>query len=378
MLVLILGGAAAVGPAQPDPPSATQGETGLFGRARAELDELAVRAGRALERLKADGRAVHRPRGIALLAPDLSPGPAWIPIDQAAEAPPSLVLLIHGLDEPGPIWDDLGPALRSAGFRAARFDYPNDQPIAASADLLGAALRDLRSRGVTRVDLVCHSMGGLVARDVLTRPTFYAGRTDGHADLPDVRRFIAVGTPNAGSPWAKLRAVAEIREQVERFLEDPRHDWRGLLGYLSDGLGEAGDDLLPGSAYLTALNSRPLPEGVAITLIAGRLAPVKDDDLTWLTGSWLLRRVIGPEDAAKVAAGVAELSTELGDGVVPVASTLLPGVEDVVYLDGFNHRSMLKASALINGARKAIGEPVGPPAAIPVILDRLVRPAPGR
>lgn len=357
---------------QPPPESERDG---LVGTLRTQLDELADRARRAVWGLREEGRTVRRPAGVWMLSPGEGAvrigDHQWKPPEQSA--PERIVLLVHGLDEPGSIWDDLTPALRDAGYDVARFDYPNDQPIADSGDLLGAALRDLKARGVKRVDLVGHSMGGLIARDVLTREGLYAGRARGHDDLPDVPRLITVGTPNAGSPWAKLRAIAEIREQAERFFSDPARDWRGLLGYLGDGMGEAGDDLLPGSAYLAGLNARPLPRDVAITIIAGRMAPVQNEDLAWLAESWLLKRLVGREDAEKLAEGIHDLSTQLGDGVVPVASTPLRGVEDVVLLEGANHRTMLRASRLIDGARGLVGEAPSSPEAIPVILDRLAR-----
>src|SRR5690606_18230915 len=103
---------------------------------------------------------------------------------------------------------------REAGRAVLFFEYPNDQGIALSADGLGDALRLARARGVERVDLVCHSMGGLVARDVLTRPGLYGGAADGHEDLPDVDRMILIGTPNRGSPLAHVRDAGEVVERT--------------------------------------------------------------------------------------------------------------------------------------------------------------------
>src|SRR5690606_22566445 len=62
---------------------------------------------------------------------------AWIPVaDAAGPATDRVVLLVHGLDEPGDIWDDLTPALHEAGHTVVRFNYPNDQDPALSADAL--------------------------------------------------------------------------------------------------------------------------------------------------------------------------------------------------------------------------------------------------
>ena len=57
-------------------------------------------------------------------------------------------------------------------------------------------------------------MGGLVTRDMLTSPDI------GYSDLrharkvPEVKRFIMVGTPNHGSYFARLRFLTEIRAQI--------------------------------------------------------------------------------------------------------------------------------------------------------------------
>lgn len=360
-----------------DPPEDGAEAPGVLGWAKARVmntvREAVDRAGRAVDQIEDEGRNVQRPRGVRLFvpAPDGVVGSVWTPAAELDEGPRRVVLLVHGLDEPGSVWDDVAPILRDAGHDVARFDYPNDQPIAESAAFLGESLRDLRSRGVTRVDLVCHSMGGLVARDVLTRPELYGGDAEGDTGLPRVARLITIGTPNGGSPWAKLRAIGEVREQIERFFTNDDTNWRDLLGYLSDGLGEAGDDLLPGSAYLTNLNARPLPRGVKITIISGCMAPVKNEDLEWLAHSWILKKMIGEEDAQAVAQSITTLATDLGDGVVPMSSTTLPGVNDVVCVDGFNHRSLLKNFVIVDEVRDLVGAEKTVPPAIPIILERL-------
>jgi pimeloyl-ACP methyl ester carboxylesterase len=117
--------------------------------------------------------------------------------------PKRIILLVHGLDEPGSIWDELAPAIDDQGACVARFEYPHDQHIALSATLFQQSLLALRDMGVERVDLVCHSMGGLVARDALSRDPEDSD-DDGARDIVD--RLILVGTPNAGSSWARTQS----------------------------------------------------------------------------------------------------------------------------------------------------------------------------
>ncbi|HEY4184318.1 MAG TPA: alpha/beta fold hydrolase [Polyangia bacterium] len=95
--------------------------------------------------------------------------------------------------------------------------------------------------GVDKVDIVAHSMGGLVALD-------YVKRGGGWRN---VRRLVLLGTPTQGT-------------------------WSALLGLMTAPLGKAVRQLLPGSEFLRELERAPLPAGPeVITVAAGRdwLAP---------------------------------------------------------------------------------------------------------
>lgn len=279
-----------------------------------------------------------------------------------------VVLLVHGLDEPGDIWDELAPALADAGHAVARFDYPNDQRIAASADLLAAALEGLKARGVGRVSIVAHSMGGLVARDVLTRIKYYNSDAApaGGGRFPAVSRLILCGTPNAGATLASLQVVAEVREQALRFARSG--DVRDLAGFLADGGGQAGRDLAPGSEFLRDLNARQTPANIAITCIVAEMAPAERNSLDDLLESDFARRWLG-EEAGDAGGALRALAREVGDGVVPAASATLPGAEIVrVYA---NHRSMLVTLPGEGALAAVTGAPVAPPPAIREIVTRL-------
>lgn len=255
--------------------------------------------------------------------------------------PDRLVILVHGLDEPGGIWDELTPAIVSAGHPVARFDYSNDQRIAASADQLAAVLRDLRRAGVDRVELVCHSMGGLVARDVLTRKAHYNGDGTGGACFPRVESLILIGTPNHGSAFASLQRISEMREQFVRWIDSGGTDTDAATRYLRDGRGEAAADLEIGSAFLAELNARPHPEGVRTSVIAGRLGDQSLAAAVKLLDSAIARELIDEGSLAALKASATAWQHEVGDGVVSVTSAQLPGVEDVVVLNA-NHRTLLR------------------------------------
>ncbi len=305
-------------------------------------------------------------------APSDAPTDPWTPIGDLADAArhERLVLLIHGLDEPGDIWTDLAPALHAEGHAVARFNYPNDQHPAAPAELLALEMRRLGARlGTREVDLVCHSMGGLIARDLLTRPGLHDPRADGSA-MPRVGRLITVGTPNHGSVFAPLRALGEVREHFARWIGSETKDHTAILGFLADGDGAAADALQPGSEYLAELNARPLPQDTEITIVIGRASPLEADDLDPMLESEFARRVLGEERIERLRRQTGRVVGAVGDGVVTVESARLEGVEDTVILDA-NHRSLLRRMDLMDKARRLVGADAPDPPAIDVILDRL-------
>jgi hypothetical protein len=319
----------------------------------------------AAPRLRGVHLYVELPADTVLDSPEPPPHEtdlAWRPLEPD-RAPARIVLLIHGLDEPGRVWDDLAPILHAHGHHIARFDYPNDQAIAASADLLATSLRELRAAGTREVELVCHSMGGLVSRDVLTRPEHYRSQARGHDDLPDITRLILLGTPNHGSPWAHLQCLSDAAEQVDRWAHGDQWDPRPLLGFLADGRGEAARDLLPGSDFLTDLNARPMPVGIAITAVVAIIdpgageTPIAADDAA---------DVLSPGRIARLRRS---LGGRLGDGVVSAASAQLDGAETVIV--AASHRGMVRASRLEGAIRRVLGSRQDRPPAIGIILERL-------
>ncbi len=270
------------------------------------------------------------------------------------------VVLVHGLDDPGKVWRSLAPELHAAGFDVWLVQYPNDQPIAESAGLFFEELKGLTKEGVDSVSIVAHSMGGLVSREMLTRPeTGYAAAAR-KGVVPEVNALIMVGTPNYGSPMARVRVLAEARDQLAR-LTKGEASW---LGGILDGAGEAKIDLLPGSRFLNELNRRPHPEGVDMLVIAGVAGPWSEGQINrWIAD---VRRE-APEDQQSGLSDLGEslvsLTRGVGDGLVSVESTRLEGV-DHRSVDG-THLTMI---------RNVTKEDERVPPAVPIIVDRLTGP----
>jgi pimeloyl-ACP methyl ester carboxylesterase len=277
------------------------------------------------------------------------------------------VVLIHGLDDPGKVWRSLAPELQEQGFDVWLMRYPNDQPVVESAALLFEELEGLRRRGVERISLVGHSMGGLVAREMLTDPATGYATSVREGDVPVVTTLIMVGTPNHGSPLARFRGLAEPRDQLARLTKGQASWLSGIL----DGAGEAKIDLLPDSRFLNELNSRPHPEGVDMLIIAGVVSPWTEGQIDqWIDG---LREHADADRTRRLnelAATLISLTHGLGDGLVSVESTRLPGVDHQT-VDG-THLTMI---------RNFIASNQRIPPAVPIIVDRLTeesRQAEGR
>jgi pimeloyl-ACP methyl ester carboxylesterase len=278
---------------------------------------------------------------------------------RGAAADRKSVVLIHGLDDPGQVWQSLAPALVKEEFNVWLMHYPNDQPVVESARLFFEELQALKQRGIDRISIVAHSMGGLVSREMLTRPEIEYNASENNRQVPAVAALIMVGTPNHGSQMARLRVFTEMRDQLARMTKG-EINW---LGSIIDGAGEAKIDLLPGSRFLSELNARPHPQGADLLIIAGMTSPWKESDINrWVSD---LRQKVSP-DRQKWVDGLGEnmiaMTHGLGDGLVTVESTRLQGVPHRT-VDG-SHLSMIRN---ITSDNRRI------PPAVPIIINHLKR-----
>lgn len=233
------------------------------------------------------------------------------------------VILIHGLDEPGKVWMNLAPELVNKGFSVWIMTYPNDQPIAESAQFFLKHLRLHNASGKKNVSIVAHSMGGLVAREMLTNPELdYAGK-EKTGEFPQVEQLIMVGTPNHGSELARFRAFTELRDQLAGLSSENYHWLQGIF----DGAGEAGIDLIPGSLFLERLNSRPHPRNVSMIVIAGVMSAMQRNQIELFARSLEIKLQGNARLAVeKMGTVLSSASDNLGDGLVPVDSARLSGV----------------------------------------------------
>jgi pimeloyl-ACP methyl ester carboxylesterase len=267
-----------------------------------------------------------------------------------------LIVFVHGLDVDRNYCFPMGELATQAGWQVGYFGYPGDQPIDDSASLFARSIHDLQTRyPKTRIDIVAHSMGGLVARGYVEGPDYTIG----------VERLILIAPPNAGSGWARARTALSIQENYYLRQCEPQWRWTWLI---TEGMGEAGSDLLPGSEFLNQLNARPRRASVKYTIIAGSHSPVSNVEAYcieciqccipsfarswWGVGSCYR----GLESKSQ------RLRAETGDsdGVVTQESARIDGVKDFVILPA-DHRTLF------------LPEDGKLPAAWAIVKDRLSR-----
>lgn len=102
------------------------------------------------------------------------------------------VILIHGILRSAKCMSSMAAALEKAGFHTFQFDYPSTQvSIPEAAEYLHKTIESLE--GIEELNIVAHSMGGLVTR------AYFAEHHD-----PRFRRVVTVGTPHCGAELADL------------------------------------------------------------------------------------------------------------------------------------------------------------------------------
>jgi pimeloyl-ACP methyl ester carboxylesterase len=225
-------------------------------------------------------------------------------------------------------------SIREAGFPCATFAYPNDWELRESSALLSRQLAKLAKDHPNRsVALVTHSMGGLVARACIESPKLDPG---------NVHQLIMIAPPTHGTLLAHLAVATDI---WEHWLGRPDGGcWVRWRDSVIDGLGEAADDLVPGSPFLTELNAYTRNPKVNYSLFLGTGASISEGEVKWIRSA--LQKTGGrcpgicncTDKFDDLLADMEEIIDGKGDGVVALKRGRLDGVDDIVILP-FGHLS---------------------------------------
>ncbi len=257
------------------------------------------------------------------------------------QLPGRIILVMGGLQGTTAAAEQFAMALCEAlhhplDTRMAVFGYPNDGSICESASVLSEMLVDLhRQSPATKVSIVAHSMGGLVARYAIEP---IAPQT--RCQLPCVDRLVMLCPPNHGSVLAQYADALELPDALSKVQGGSFSFAQVLESLVNDGLGEACEELVPASPFLLELNSRPRAVGVRYSIIAGTGGPITP--LVRFASSVALkgtreRTRINQLPNAKDALNRAnelllsdEFAQGLGDGAVSLQSATLAGVSEFV------------------------------------------------
>ena len=174
-----------------------------------------------------------------------------------------LVLLLHGMFRAKEAFHPMRRALHQAGYEAEAINYPSTQDtIESHADQVERLLE--RTRDVAQVSLVTHSMGGLVARELLGRDRPWRRRLQ-------VNRLVMIATPNQGAlildhllplwPFRQLAGPAAHQLTAEHLPNLPVPDvpFGIVAGARGDGKGY--NPLLPGDDDMTVSLASTALEG---------------------------------------------------------------------------------------------------------------------
>ncbi|QEH36838.1 Alpha/beta hydrolase family protein [Aquisphaera giovannonii] len=281
------------------------------------------------------------------------------PSYRANDAGRPTVCLVHGLNSSSGGFAHLIPHLEQAGYGVVVFDYPFNQPIDDSCAQFRCDWQAFRARVEEKRAwaILAHSMGALVARSYVEGP----GR-----GKEDVSSLILVAPVNQGAHVARLQPILQTITSLYA-INGGRTGH--ALAQLSDGIGQAADDMLPGSPFLRRINAAGPAPGVRYHIVAGSVGVLSGDVRRQVEerleamsrGAGLfgmVTRVAGRD----LPAVLDELADGTGDGCVAIERTRLPGVDDHVVIRA-NHAELIRAPLLFADD--------GPVPCMPHVLDWL-------
>ena len=266
------------------------------------------------------------------------------------------ICLVHGLNSSSGGFVHMIPWLEEAGYGIVVYDYPFNRSIAESCQRFARDWAAFRARSRTS------SRG----RSWPTRwARCWRGRSSRTTTEParDVCSLILIAPVNQGSQLAKVQTVIQIMNGLQAI--NGKNTTKAMMN-LSDGLGQAAEDMLPGSPFLKGLNRRPRRRGLPYHIVAGDRGFLTRDGRAQIEGRIeLVTRNSGIFGRLTQAATadlpdlLDELTDGTGDGCVSVERTRLEGVADHVTIHA-NHAELIRAPLLF-------ADP-GPVACMPDVL----------
>jgi triacylglycerol lipase len=178
---------------------------------------------------------------------------ATVAISSPAFGAQEEVILLHGLCRTSRSMAKMERALNDVGYKVRNVDYPSRTASVEKLadDAIGKAVSDCQKDGVTKINFVTHSLGGILVRSYLARHK-----------IPNLGRVVMLAPPNQGS------------EVVDKL------GWLFLFKWLN---GPAGNELgTDKNATLNKLGPANFPLGIiagdrSVNWINSLLIPGSDD-----------------------------------------------------------------------------------------------------
>lgn len=249
------------------------------------------------------------------------------------------VCLVHGINSSSGGYVHVIPALEQAGYGVVVHDYPFNQRLDISCAQFRRDLTEFRKREAEKRPwaILAHSMGALVARSYVEQ----AGRAG-----DDVASLILIAPVNQGAHVARVQPLYQTLSSL--FAINSKRTTQAL-SLLSDGIGLAADDLLPGSAFLRRLNGGSRAPNVRYHILAGDRGVVSTDvrrqaeaQLGNAVRDNGIFGFVSRVASRELSSLLDELADGSGDGCVSVERTRLPGVADHVVIHA-NHAELIRA-----------------------------------
>ena len=216
------------------------------------------------------------------------------------------VVLVHGWKSHPGIWNRLVPRLCEAGIPVWSFDHTSLDGAALEeiAGALGRFIAEQRAdeEYTGSIDMICHSIGSCVAR-------FLLEVTDGNTRNKQVRQLVAIGPPNNGSTLAELFCNPVIGPAITRRLTGT---------FVPENFDPAADVMVracrPGSPAMSSLRAAGIRPDIAYRVLCAENSAHTPSFFPCLGGRTFALHPGGGWGM-----------TWAGDGIVPLADSVLPG-----------------------------------------------------
>ena len=172
-------------------------------------------------------------------------------LEQPREIPPALKAFDPSFFSGGKVIIDVGMALRPLQFDAKdlrktlwvfRYYDLDDRHFPMYGEALVRLIDFIRAlcaaKGGTppKVNIIAHSMGGLIVREAIQSTYPHARRTAKQGAGDDcINKIVTLGTPHKGISFQVLKRwmAVDASEELERFNPDDQRDARNAVGYLN-------------------------------------------------------------------------------------------------------------------------------------------------